>query len=104
MKAILGFIALSLTLSTTSFAQSELSLTQYQDMNCEKFISGETNDAFVKFAREEITTMVEGDYCELRRLGSEEKDFEGPEFARSGINDAAHSKLIEALYMDFLGQ
>ncbi len=104
MKKIISLIALGLMFNGAAFAQSELSLIDYQDMSCEKLIKIETNDAFILFAREEITSMVEGDYCELRSMSTDEKDFDGPEFARTGINDAAHSKLIEALYMDFLAR
>ncbi len=104
MKKFLSVLALGLLFNSAGFAQSDLSLIDYQDMSCEQLISAPTNDAFVLFAREEITTMVEGDYCHLRSIAGSEKDFDGPEFARTGINDAAHSKLIEALYMDFLGQ
>lgn len=104
MKKLVSTLMLGLIFSSVAFTQSDLSLISYQDMSCEQLIESQTDDAFILFAREEITTMVEGNYCELRALGSAEKNFDGPEFTRTGINDAAHSKLIEALYMDFLSQ
>ena len=103
MKKCLAFIALLGLLSSSVFAQSERSLNDYQDMSCESLINAETSDDFIRFARAEITSMIEADYCELRSAAQMEKDFDGPESDRAGVSDAAHSKLIEALYMEFLG-
>jgi len=103
MKKLLCLVALGLFVSNFAGAATERSLIDYQDMSCDALINNPTNDSFVSFARNEITSMIEGDYCELRIAGNSEKDFDGPEFARAGINEAAHSKLIEALYVEFLG-
>lgn len=101
MKSLV--VALALILSTSQLmAQTELSLNDYQDMDCHSFIKGETQDEFVKFARHEITSMIEADYCELRTAAQDEKDFMGSEAEREGVSDAAHSKLIEALFIEFL--
>lgn len=102
MKSLVVTLALILS-SSQLMAQTELSLSAYQDMDCYSFIKAETQDEFVKFARNEITSMIEADYCELRAAGYNEKDFLGSEAEREGISDAAHSKLIEALFVEFQG-
>lgn len=103
MKKILAFIAVGLFLIGGASAQTERSLNDYQDMGCQELIVAATTDSFINFARQEITSMIEADYCELRSIHDAEKDFDGAEADRNGVSDAAHSKLIEALYLEYLG-
>lgn len=103
MKKNLAFIALGLLLTGSASAQTERSLNDYQDLGCQELIVATTTDGFINFARQEITSMIEADYCELRMIHDSEKDFEGAEADRHGVSDAAHSKLIEALYLEYLG-
>lgn len=94
--AALAFLAL---FSSYANASQTKDLYHYIDMPCYDLMVRVEGDAFVDFARKEISKNISDDFCGLIEDQSHgEYDYEAQ---RDFISMAQYSKLIDALYNEF---